>query len=209
MIQLRTSGLIADRVDVEQRRREFCANGWVRLANLLDPRLLQFIGSAIDRGCWTPFEQQGFDSNEVLVPNAAVELLQFVTNWPAFLSLVSEISGSDRLTWFGGRIYRMRSDAGHHDGWHTDFVDDRVAAFTLNVSLESYDGGLLQIKRRGAAAPHAEIANQTFGDAILFHISDDLLHRVTEVTGTAPKVAYAGWFSATAPSFADRLRSLS
>ena len=209
MIQLRASGLIADREEVEQRRRELHENGWTRLPAVLEPRLLQYVHDGIDQGPWEPYFKEGFDSNEVLIPSAALRLLQFVTNWPTFLAVMSDIIGASPLTWFGGRVYRMRPDAGHHDDWHSDNIDGRLSAFSLNLSPRPYQGGLLQIRRRGANSPHVEIANTAAGDAILFDISDDLVHRVTDVQGTEPKIAFAGWFNATLPSLADRLRSTS
>jgi hypothetical protein len=41
-----------------------------------------------------------------------------------------------------------------------------------------------------------EIANIVCGDTRIFRIGPDLQHRVTPVTGTVTKAAYAGWFRA-------------
>lgn len=39
-----------------------------------------------------------------------------------------------------------------------------------------------------------EIHNTGYGDALLFRISKQLMHRVQEVIGDIPKIAFAGWF---------------
>src|SRR4026207_1736282 len=87
MIQLRASGLIADAVDVEQRRREFHEVGWTRFPALLEPRLLQCVQEGLDHNPWDDYFKAGFDSNEILTPSPPLRLLQFVTNWPSFLAL--------------------------------------------------------------------------------------------------------------------------
>jgi hypothetical protein len=208
MIQLRASGLIANCVAVDQRQREFREHRWTRLPAVLEPRLLQYIRASIDRDAWSAHFEEGFDAHEVLDANAAaVKLLQFLTNWPSFLSVVGKITTAGPLTWFGGRMYRMRPDARHYDDWHSDNVEGRLSAMSINLSPRPYRGGSLQLRRRGDTA-HVEIANTVAGDAILFDISDDLVHRVTDIEGTEPRIAFAGWFNATAPSLADRLRSI-
>jgi hypothetical protein len=209
LIQLRASGLIADHVDVDQRHREFREHRWTRLPAVLEPRLLQYVGASIDRDAWSAHFEEGFDAHEVLSANAAaVKLLQFLTNWPSFLSVAGTITGAGPLTWFGGRMYRMRPHARHYDDWHSDNVEGRLFALSINLSPRPYQGGSLQIRRRGDNTPHIEIANTGTGDAILFDIADDLVHRVTDIEGTEPRIAFAGWFNATAPSLADRLRSI-
>ena len=207
MIQLRANGLIADAIDVEQRRREFHSIGWTRFPALLEPRLVRCVQEGLDQNPWDDYFKAGFDSNEILTPSPPLRLLQFVTNWPAFLALIGEITAAGPLTWFGGRVYRMRPGVGHHDDWHDDNIDGRLSAMSLNLSPRPYQGGLLQIRRRGTDSPHVEVANTVAGDAILFQVSDALVHRVTDIQGTEPKVAFAGWFNATLPSLMDRLRA--
>jgi hypothetical protein len=62
------------------------------------------------------------------------------------------------------------------------------------------------MRPRGDERLLVEFANTTPGDATLFRISDSLVHRVTSLTGSQPKTAFAGWFVANEASLADRLR---
>ena len=205
MIRLTKTGVIAHLEDVERLRSEFQEKSCVQLRNLLDESLLTFLLDGIEHGAWEAEERKGFDSRHVLLSGPAIKCLQFVTNWPRFLDVVHEITGCGPFTWFGGVVYRMAPAAGHYDAWHTDDTDGRLVALSLNLSSRGYQGGVLQMRERGSEQLLVEIANTGPGDALLFRISKNLLHQVTEVTGVEAKTAFAGWFNATAPSFADRL----
>ena len=39
------------------------------------------------------------------------------------------------------------------------------------------------------------------GDAIIFRLASHLQHRNTNVTGSTPKTAFAGWFRSDPPDF--------
>jgi hypothetical protein len=39
-----------------------------------------------------------------------------------------------------------------------------------------------------------ELPNPGFGDAVLFRIDERLEHRVSNVEGAVPKIAFSGWF---------------
>jgi hypothetical protein len=197
----------AHRADIVRLRDEFGERNCVRLRDLLEPKLVSLVLSLIEKEKWERHEQPGFDANSVLAPGAAGALLHFVSNWPAFLHAVHEITGCGPFTWFGGMIYRMRPDAADYDAWHSDNTDGHLAALSLNLSPRGYEGGLFQLRHRDSEALLVEIANTRPGDALLFRISPDLLHQVTRVEGTEPKTAFAGWFTATDATFADRVRS--
>ncbi len=87
-------------------------------------------------------------------------------------------------------------------------VDCRLVAISINLSEEIYSGGILQIRERNVEKFLHEVANVGFGDAILFRVADQLVHRITEVTGEASKTAFAGWFKSQ-PSFLSLLKGSS
>jgi hypothetical protein len=200
--------VVADRKDVERLCGDFQEKGCVRLPSLLEPALLTYVLDSLTLGRWNAYAQEGFDSEHQLEEGPALSLLHFVANWPAFFEVAGGITGCGPFTWFGGRVYRMASNAGHYDSWHNDNTDGRLIAMSVNLSPRRYGGGLFQMRERGSKQLLVEIANTGLGDAILFRISENFLHRVTDVEGEEPKTAFAGWFSATAPSLTDRLRSL-
>ena len=205
MIQLRKAGLVADREDVERLRCEFEENHFVMLRDLLDPQLLSLVLSHFERGQWRDSVESGFYSECVLENCAAPALLQFVSNTPKFLETISEITGCDALTWFVGRVYRMRPNIDHTDKWHDDDADGRLIGMSVNLSPRGFEGGLFQMREAKSRRMLVEIANTGLGDAIFFRLSHDFQHRVTEVPGGEPKTAFAGWFTSTNQSMRERL----
>lgn len=208
-IQIDKTGMFADPADVERSRVEFQASSYARLPKFFGPRFLDCILDLSERGHWKPINRKGFDSCLELSPGSALDVLYFVINWPNVLDIVHRITGCGPFSWFDGHVYRMAPDAGHHDEWHTDNTNGRLVAMSVNLSLHEYEGGLLQIRGRGAPHTLCEVANVGLGDALLFRISENLVHRVTEVHGTSPKTAFAGWFYATQPSLLHRLHDQS
>ena len=206
-IQVSRAGVIADADEVDRRRAEFNEKGCVVLPRLFEPGFLSYVTDRVKQGQWGKLERDGFDSLDVL-GGAAVDLVHFVGNWPGFLQLAHGITGRGPFNWFEGWIYRMVPNAGHHDEWHSDLEEGRVVAMSVNLSHEGYEGGLFQLRKRGTTQMIAEVANTGPGDALFFRISDNLLHRVTEVDGVMPKTAFAGWFHATGPTWVERLRAL-
>ena len=207
MIQLRKAGLVADREDVERLRIEFEKNHFALLRDLFDSHLLSLILSYLEQSPWMKCVEAGFYSDSELELGTGVELVHFMANVPSFLKTISEITGYNLLTWFEGRIYRMEPNIGHKDNWHSDDTDDRLIAMSVNLSPRGYQGGLLQMREAQSHRMLAEITNTGLGDAILFRISKDFQHRVTEVQGGEPKTAFAGWFFATKQSWRERLSS--
>ena len=93
-----------------------------------------------------------------------------------------------------GRVYRMIPGSGHYDSWHSDMIGHRMIGMSINLSPEPYSGGVFQLRERDSEQILYEVANTGLGDAILFRLADHLQHRITDVDGTIPKTAFAGWF---------------
>ena len=79
---------------------------------------------------------------------------------------------------------------------------------SVNLSGQPYGGGVFQLRRTADERLLGEVHNLGLGDAILFRLSPQLQHRVTDVTGEHPKTAFAGWFRPDT-SYREALRSLS
>ena len=129
-----------------------------------------------------------------MADRAAEAMLMFFPNNPASLRLVEQITGQPRIGVFSGRVYRMTSSGGHYHASHNDFSEGRVATMSVNLSRQPFDGGALQLKRSDSDEILQDLRNTGFGDALLFPISRDLVHRVEGVKGDVPKTAFAGWF---------------
>jgi hypothetical protein len=95
---------------------------------------------------------------------------------------------------FRGRTYRMVPGGTHVSPWHNDVVQDRIAACSVNLSAQPFDGATLQIKRADDDELVTEIGDLEFGDAVLIQISPAYMHRNSPLLGTVPKTSHAGFF---------------
>ena len=84
----------------------------------------------------------------------------------------------------------------HFDTWHGDMDGNRMVALSVNLG-QPYQGGMLEIREKRSNRVLHQVANTGAGDAILFELGEQLEHRVSAVTGTAAKMALAGWFQRT------------
>jgi len=195
--------------DLSRLREQFQMENYVRLPGLFAPELLQDISRRIDAARFFTEVNKAAEGVEFEMDDpAALHMLLFLVNNPRLFVVIREISGCAPIGSFLGRVYRMMPGAGHYDTWHDDLVQHRMVAMSVNLSPQPYSGGVLQFRPYGGGPMLRELANTGLGDAILFHISRDLEHRVTEVVGTAPKTAFAGWYRSE-PDFHATIRQSS
>ncbi|MFT7518604.1 MAG: hypothetical protein ACI9MC_000736 [Kiritimatiellia bacterium] len=70
---------------------------------------------------------------------------------------------------------------------------------SVDLSETAYDGGHFEQRLRWHDEPMVRIKPTRPGDAHIFDVADPrMVHRVTPVTGTAPRVFLAGWFFGSA-----------
>jgi hypothetical protein len=174
----------------------------VELPGFVSPGLLSIVERAVEQGDFADRAHPGIGTEVCLESGTATQACQLVFNDPALLNVVTHIAGCPRLRCFEGRVYRLEPRSGHYDSWHSDASDHRMVGLSVNLSRQPYEGGLLEIRRAVAAEAEHAVAITGFGSAVLFRISPDLRHRVTEVRGDRPRTVYAGWFR-TSPDFAD------
>ena len=192
--------------DVAILRAEFEAAHCIRLPGLLAPDLLAALLVRIARARFEDRVHEGIGPNRELwmTDQALTGVLQLLTNARPLFDLVETVTGCDRIGSFLGRVYRVVPGHGHHDAWHDDMVGGRLVAMSVNLGLEPFEGGVLQIRERPTRRMLNEIANIGPGDAIAFRLSRGLEHRIAEVQGRVAKTVFAGWFIA-APVFATAL----
>ena len=175
---------------------EFRERRCVTVPQLIEPTLLRWIQDQIAASPFAAAQHTGMESTELRLEDCtALGLLAFLVNDPAMLRFVEAVSGRPALTRFMGRVY-SRVPGVHGDAWHDDIRPDRLVGMSINLSTGVYEGGVFEIRETESRRPLGSIANTGFGDAILFPIDDALQHRVSPLSGTVAKTAYAGWFGA-------------
>ncbi len=189
-------------------RRAWSTRQFVVFPGFLDRQLLEFVDHAARDRTFRPNLHPASGLEQKLESNPGITLLDFLMNDPALLRQVEQVTSMPRLGWFHGRIYKLTpgTDEGHD--WHCDHLSDRELGVSINLSAEPFEGGLLQLRRTQTLEPVGEYANVGRGDCVVFKLSDDLEHRVLPVTGTVPRVAYAGWFY-SGDSMHERFAALS
>lgn len=206
MIRLTRTGLEANREVIPALYAEFQSTHCIRLRELLHPDMLVFLAQRLARGSWSERVHGEIAVEEVLDDIPARSLLHFLVNHREFRCLVEEMTGCGPLTTFGGRVYRLMPNSGHYDSWHDDTQGGRLVGMSVNLSPSSYRGGVFLLRERASGRMLAEISNTGLGDAILFRISKQLEHCVSEVEGDVPKTAFAGWFQTSEKDFFSQAR---
>ena len=161
---------------------------------MVEPGALDWLAREVERGTFYEREHEGIATESCLKPNRAFDLLHFLVNNRRVFDFVEAVTGCERIGSFNGRIFRLAAGLGHYDSWHDDIDGNRLVALSLNLSPQPYRGGILQLRRKEDEASRLDIPNPRFGDAVLFCLSDELEHRVTNVEGPVPRTTFAGWF---------------
>lgn len=212
MLQLTKSGpiFLGSARDVERLQLQFQQQNFIRLPQFLNAELLNLIQERLNGAEFYERVHEGIGTNRELCMHANFlqGFLHFLLNAQEVFHLIEQISGCDQINSFEGRVYRVISGRGHEDAWHSDTLDHRLVAISINLSEEVYSGGILQIRDINSKQTLQEVANTGYGDGILFRLADQLQHRITEMEGTAPKTAYAGWFKSE-PNFLSLLKEQS
>lgn len=209
MIQLTRSGLVAPVAgEVDELAGTFAREHCVRLRGFLEPSILSRFAAAIEAGPFVPRVHDELDPPATDLwfsdPVARGTLL-FFFNDPSLFAFIRRLTGCGPIGCFIGSVYRMTAELGHADTWHDDWWGGRLIALSLNLSPVAYRGGLLRIRDQHSQRILHEVANTGFGDAVIFRLSTEIEHLVTEVLPGPAKTAYAGWFQ-SAPARATLIR---
>jgi 2OG-Fe(II) oxygenase superfamily len=194
-------GSRAERADL---RREFRERDCAVLKGFLQPTLLEDLLPAVEQSGFRPRTHGHIGTEDSMEAGGPLASLLLAANDPRLFELVSEVAGCGAIGCFDGRVYRLDPARGHGDSWHSDVGDNRLVAMSVNLTTESYDGGLLQIRDHRSGEVTAEVGGTALGDAVIFRIAERLRHRVSQVEGDVPRIAFAGWFK-SAPSFGSVL----
>jgi len=206
MIQLQQFRVVIEPEDIDNLKAEFRRSHCVLFPKILEPSLLDLLLARFQGATFQRKAHSNIRVETISTDQLGLDVLHFLINAPSFLNFVEEISETKLITWCGGRVYRMLPNSGHYDSWHDDDIKNRLVGISINLSPLPYCGGVFQIREQGSKRLIMQMANTGLGDAILFRISGNLEHQVTEITGNQPKTAFAGWFQSGELDLASRLK---
>jgi hypothetical protein len=208
VIQLTRGGALISTAndEVARLRTRFVREQCILLPGFIEPDLLRTIQQRIDVSEFRRFVSDGIAQDSTLVDPLTIHLLFFLTNDPPFLRIVREITACAEIDSFEGRVYRMDPALPDTDSWHDDMCENRMIGMSVNLSTTPFEGSRFQLRDRRSNQVLYEIANTGSGDAIVFRLAAHLQHRNTELTGSAPKTAFAGWFRSHQPDYYSSIR---
>ncbi len=195
-IQLTRRGTHIDRdpESIAAARQEFDATHVLRLPAFVDAALLAEVQTHIASGTFHSKIHKASGVEMCMEPNAAVWLLRFLMISADVLEMVQALTGTEDLTSFFGRVYRLEPGTDQRHDWHDDLEDGRRLGFSLNVSTDRFEGGALQLRERDPERITATVFNTTPGDAVIFRLHANVQHQVQPITGTVARTVFAGWF---------------
>jgi hypothetical protein len=179
--------------ELAELRDEFGKSHCVVLPALLDRALAHELARRVEQSDFYRLEHEGVGVEACMESNATLAWLLLLVNDKRMRDVVEAISGCAQIGHFDGRVYRLEPATEHYDSWHSDLVDNRLVAMSINLGTQQYEGGALQIRDR-RTNEMAERRNPQIGDALLFELGEYLEHRVMPVAGESPRTVFAGWF---------------
>ncbi len=173
--------------------------GFWRIPQFFSPELLRFFENnilnqeftprhSVDDGVHMVFKELGLE-------NKHTKLMYLLMQDQILIQNLAERTGLSELKSCASRIYKFIPDGSNTFDWHNDLCHGRTLGFSVNLTQEKFEGGKFMIRKKHDHNVHAEYHNTGYGDAILFKISNDLEHCVSPLTGSVPRLAYAGWFT--------------
>ncbi len=181
-----------DDAELEGLRDSFQRSGYVKLPRILAPELARDVYErAVAKG-FEDVDHEGIGRELMTRDTSAYHLLALMLNAREMIDFVSRVTRKP-VAVFWGRIYRLASSGGYSQGWHSDDVEERVAAISINLG-EPFEGARLRIREVATERALAEVENTVRGDAVLFRIAPEIEHCNTAIVGDVPKTACAGFF---------------
>ena len=206
--------IIQDKNMLDKLKLEFEKTHSIVLDSLLSTDLKGFISQQLEKANYIKKSHRG--KNDYLIgeeyivqdDNILCNMLFLLMNRNEYLEAIRYITGLDKIRSFSGRIYKLDASDDCFDNWHDDFTpkEGRLVGISLNLSEGNYEGGHFLLRTKNTDKIHKEIFYKNWGTAHLFRIGKTLEHKVTKISGTIPRIAYAGWFRSEM-GFKDYLKS--
>jgi len=194
LIRITQGGVEIGDGDAERLRAEYLATGVAVMPRFLAEPTLSALLKKINPEAFAFKTEPNVKGSTLFMPSTdpALESLHFMLNRPELFALVSRIAAIPVPGTFFSRLHRTIPQLGMDLDWHDDGVDGRILGLNINLSTETYTGGLLQVRNPDKQTV-GEVGQLPPGDAFLFRIGDRWEHRLTPVESGARTVA-VGWF---------------
>lgn len=206
-LQLTASGIRwkADASRLKTLQQQFEKKHFLKIPGFISGKLCSDLVKQIEAAEFYKKNHKNIAVDLCMRENQSLRKLQFLMNDPELFARVQELTNCPPIGCVTGRVYRMVLGT-NHDNWHNDLTEHRLVAFSVNLSPKKYKGGSLWMREEKKGGREWEVPNLVPGDALIFRLRQDLMHKVANIEGENPKTAYAGWFKAK-PHFLSLIKS--
>ena len=175
-VQLTKAGtlLSASKAQIRQMRAQFKEKHCLCFPEFLEPSLLKSVQREINRAQFRTKKHAVSGVELGMKENEAMRLLQFILNEPPLFNFLEKVTGCKPVNFFLGRIYSMLPGGSHYHDWHKDNKSFRLLGVSINLSLEVFEGGSLQLRDAKSKKLLHEVTNTGFGDLLIFRIAEKM-----------------------------------
>lgn len=190
----RQTTITAEVAILQGLQAEFAETSTIVLRHALDAELLHLVRQSVSRGQFATKVHADSGSEQCMEADAAVATLQFLLGAPEVLRFMETVTTERPLHRCLVRIYRLDPETGERHDWHDDVSDGRRLGLSLNLGMDEFAGGNLQLRDSTSHRALADVRNTGAGDLVVFRLRADIQHQVLPVTGAFPRTVLAGWF---------------
>jgi hypothetical protein len=176
-------------------RRDFDSCPILLFEDVIAPSFLQSLMSRAAVAEFVDDDVEHIGTRAVESPQRVGGMLNLVLARQNLLDWLERATGTGPLRAVEGRLVQTRHNGSDALSWHDDMSDPRRRiAVVINLSIDSFDGGMFEMRHVGDAKPFLSYRHQKPGSMMLFAVRRGLEHRVTEIISGGPRRVFAGWF---------------
>jgi len=180
---------------LEPLAEEFARSHMVSLPGFLDDRFCALLQAAETSSGFVRDTVEGLGNREVEMPLRRTSALLLALRGKTVLEWARTVTRDPDICDVGGNLVRTWPDPQDKLDWHDDgLTQTRVAALTIRLGTEPYDGGAFEF--RAKKFPHDVSSHMHLrpGDALLFTVNPAFEHRVVPLQSGGPRTMFTGWF---------------
>lgn len=147
---------------------------------------------------FSPYPIDGVGIREIADAAVMGAVMATLLDRPGLREWMAHLADLPPLRGVTGAFAQTRAGSGDHLDWHDDMNEPhRALGVVVNLGTTAYEGGVFELRRKGATEPMFVHQHDRLGSMAVFSVHADLEHRVTPVTAGGPRRVYAGWFQAS------------
>jgi 2OG-Fe(II) oxygenase superfamily len=165
--------------------------------DVLTPDLLELLMRQSATASYIDDDVRYIGTRQIESPQRVSGTISLMLGRRGLFDWLEQATGCGPIKALAGRIAQTRANEQDELVWHDDSDSpDRLLGVVVNLSDQPYEGGLFELRRKGAPEPLFRYRHIRPGSITLFAVRSDLEHRVLPVTAGGPRRVYAGWMMA-------------